>query len=1073
MAEPSDMLATKRNWKIISVCAMAGGCAISLAAMVWLCASSLLSAWASAAAAPAAAAPASGSQTILFNRDIRPILSENCFACHGPDHNKRKADLRLDIQTGGAFVEHKGHLPIVAGNTAKSELYRRLVTDDSDDVMPPKTSQKHVTPKQIDLIKRWIEHGAAWQPQWAFIPPQRPPLPQVKNVAWCRNPIDRFILARLEAESLKPSPEADKPRLIRRLYLDLIGLPPTIQQVDAFVNDPSKDAYEKVIDELLSNPHYGERMALDWLDAARYADTHGYHIDSGRDMTRWREWVIDSFNHDLPYDQFTIQQLAGDLVPNATDDTRIASGFCRNNMVNFEGGAIPEEYHTAYIIDRTNTMSTIWLGMTMGCCQCHDHKFDPVTQKEYYQLYSFFNNVPENGLDGQKGNAVPYIRTPTSEQKRKLDDLAAKIKRAEEELAAPSSEADAEQAEWEKQAIPAEAKLDWTSLQPSKLKSTSGAALTADADKSILVAGTNPENDTYTITAAISLAKPTAIRVEAMPEDHLNGKGPGRSSNGNFVLTDVRVRFTAAAGGTMKPVKLKGASADFSQDKFPVTGLLSAKGKKSGWAIYPEVGKPHEAIFQFDRPLAGARGVLEITLEFKSRFGQHQMGHFRLSTTNAKDPLGSQGLPKNIHQILALGSDRRSEAQRAELRTYFRAQVSETLKPLAKQLAALRTDEQEAEAGVRTTMVMAEMATPRPTFVLMRGQYDKPGDKVEPGVPASLPPMPAGAPRNRLGLAEWLVAPNHPLTARVAVNRYWQTFFGTGIVKTAEDFGSQGEEPSHPELLDWLACEFMNPTNPTIPKWDTKAIIRLIVTSATYRQSSAVTPELFARDPENRLLARGARFRLPAEFVRDQALAISSLLNDEIGGRSVEPYQPQGLWSELMSRADGAKWTAQVYKQDHGKDLYRRTMYTFWKRTCPPPSLSTFDAPDREVCTVRRSRTNTPLQALVLMNDPTYVEASRKLAERMMTEGGNTDESKIVFAFKLATARVPSRTEIAVLKRIHEQQIAVFQKDTEAAQKLLKVGESPENESLNVSELAAWTSVASVVLNLDETITKG
>jgi hypothetical protein len=1014
-------------------------------------------------------------QKIQFNHDIRPILSENCFACHGPDSAHRKAGLRLDMENGGAFVLHKDRIPIVPGKLDKSELFRRITAKSADDQMPPPDSGKKLTAKQIELIRGWIQQGAAWQALWSFIPPQRAELPDVKDAAWCRNPIDRFILARLEAEGLHPSPEADKATLVRRLYLDLLGLPPTPDQVDEFLKDSSPDAYGRLVDRLLANPHYGERMALGWLDAARYADTHGYHIDSGRDMTAWREWVINAFNADMPYDQFTTKQLAGDLLPHATIDDKIASGFCRNNMVNFEGGAVPEEYHAAYIIDRVDTFGTVFLGLTVRCCQCHDHKFDPISQKEFYQFYAFFNHVPENGLDGQHGNAVPFIKTPTPRQKQTLEELASAVQKTEADLLAPSAAVDAAQSEWERQLPSKEKPVAWATLEPTSMKSAGGATLTAQDDKSILVTGPNPKSDSYTLAARTDLAQITAIRIEALPDDHLNDKGPGRSENGNVVLTGVRMK-AAAGEETSKPmpVKFKAAGADFSQDGFPVSNLIEkGRGGKKGWAIVPQVGKRHEVLLQLEKPVASDSGAeLTITLDFRSQFAQHQLGHFRLSVTDASNPLGKETIPPSVRKVLAIAHDHRTEAQRDELRKYYRENVSEGLKDVKARLASLRKEQDEAEATERTTMVMEEMAKPRDTFILLRGQYDQHGDKVSPDVPKSLPPMPQGAPHNRLGLAEWLVSPTHPLTARVAVNRYWQAFFGTGIVKTPGDFGSQGEEPSHPALLDWLACEFMNPSNPKTPKWDTKAMVRLIVTSAAYRQSSAVSPELLARDPENRLVARGSRFRLPAEFIRDEALSVSGLLNPEIGGRSVSPYQPPGLWEELMSRADGAKWTAQVYVQDHGADLYRRTMYTFWKRTSPPPSLTTFDAPDRETCIVRRSITNTPLQALVLMNDPTYVEASRKLAERMMTEAADNVDARIAFAIRLAMAREPHPEEVAVLKKIYTAQLEVYQHDPDAADKLLKVGESPRNQKLDAPELAAWTTVASVILNLDETITR-
>jgi hypothetical protein len=998
-------------------------------------------------AEPPAAAP------IDFDRQIRPILSENCFACHGPDDKQRKAKLRLDVRDGAVKSP-----TIVPGKAAESELFQRVTAADPKQHMPPAKSGKRLTSQQIDLLRQWIDDGAKWSIHWAFRPPERPALPVVADKDWPRSPIDYFIAARLQQEGLRPSAEADKVTLIRRLYLDLTGLPAPPAAVDAFLADDRPQAYERLVDRLLASPRYGERMALDWLDAARFADTHGYHIDSGRDMGRWREWVIDAFNNNKPFDRFTIEQLAGDLLPNATLAQRIASGFNRNHMINFEGGAIPEEYHTAYIVDRVNTTGTVWLGLTIGCAQCHDHKFDPITQKEYYQLFAFFHNVPENGLDGSRGNAAPVLKVPTLPQQKRLDELAAGIKQLEQRLAGPMPELAAAQAAWEKTAA-TDKPVAWTPLEPTDLKSRGGATLTRLADQSIRAGGANPATETYTIVAPAALPTVTALRLEILPDEGLVAKGPGRSVNGNIVLTNVQV-------SGVQPVKLKNASADFSQQDFPVAHAID-DNPHSGWAIFPEIGKAHGAVFELAQPMPlGRQALLTVTLDFQSQFPQHQPGRFRLSVTDAPKPHGADAMPAAIRTILVVEPARRTDAQRTELQKYYRTHFAPLVKQLNDQLARLRKTYAEAEAKVPTTMVMQEMPQPRDTFLLIRGQYDKHGAKVTVGVPASLPPLPAGSPGNRLGLARWLVDPAQPLTARVIVNRYWQMYFGTGLVKTAEDFGVQGEYPSHSELLDWLATEFVR------TGWDIKAMQRLIVTSATYRQASAVTAERLAKDPENRLLARAPRLRLPAEFIRDQALAISGLLNGAIGGSSVSPYQPPGLWEELASRADGANWTAQTYAQSHGKDLYRRTMYTFWKRTSPPPTLAAFDAPDREVCTVRRARTNTPLQALILMNDPTYVETSRKLAERLMTQATSVEE-RITLAFRLATGRRPTTEELAVLRKIFEAQLAVYRKEGKAALKLLEVGESKRNEKLDQAELAAWAMVASVILNLDETVTRG
>jgi len=1000
-----------------------------------------------------AAGTAVAESKVDFDRDVRPILADNCFACHGPDDKARKADLRLDKPDGIKSV-------VDSKNPAESELVRRVTTTDKEDRMPPAKTGKTLTAAQVETLKSWVVQGAEYRGHWAFIAPKRPALPAAGE-GWAKNAIDHFIAQRLTKELLKPSPEADRATLIRRVTFDLTGLPPTPMEVDDFVNDQSPDAYRKVVERLLDSIRYGERMALDWMDAARYADTNGYHIDNGRDMTKWREWVIDAFHRNKHFDEFTIEQLAGDLLPNPTLAQKVASGFNRNHMINFEGGAIPEEYLNAYIVDRVNTTSTVWMGLTLGCCQCHDHKFDPFTQKEFYRLYAFFNNIPERGLDGNKGNAMPFIKVPTPEQEKRVAALRSEIDALAKKLAGPLPEVDAAQAAWEKE--PGTAKTEWKALELTKLRSKGGATFTNDKDGSTVVGGPVAATEVYTFTFRTELPRLTAFRIEALPDDQLEAKGPGRSSNGNFVLTGIRISLGEGKDSTA--LKIKSASADFFQKEgaFDVRSLLQKGGP--GWAILPETGKPHFAIFELAEPLVAAGKDVTVQLQFNSIFAGHQFGRFRASATDSAAPHEAAGMPASIATILKLDPEKRSDSQKNDLRTYYRNAISSETRKLNNQLGDLRKRLADEEKSVPDAMVMEEMPKPRDTFILVRGAYDKHGEKVSAGTPGTLPALKVGTP-NRLDLAKWLISPEHPLTARVTVNRYWQMFFGTGLVKTAEDFGTQGEYPSHSELLDWLAVEFRE------SGWDVRKLVTLIVTSATYRQSSVITKELHAKDPENRLLARGPRFRLQAEFIRDQALAVSGLLNGEIGGKSVSPYQPPGLWEELMSRADGANWTAQTYTQSHGKDLYRRTMYTFWKRTCPPPSLATLDAPDREVCVVRRSRTNTPLQALVLMNDPTYVEASRKLAERMMKEGGATDEQRIAFAFKLATARTPREKEVAVLKRVFEAQRERFDKDKAAAEKLLKVGESPRDEKLDVVELAAWAMAANAIMNLDEVVTR-
>ncbi|MDB5339170.1 MAG: Protein of unknown function (DUF1553)/Protein of unknown function (DUF1549)/Planctomycete [Planctomycetaceae bacterium] len=1015
----------------------------------------------------AAAEPA----PVDFNRTIRPILSSICFKCHGPDHEERKGGLRLDLRDSALQKLESGNRAIVPGKPDESELVRRILSTDDSERMPPPKSQHQLTEKDKTALRQWVAQGAEYRQHWSFQKVQRPALPPVEETAWAKNAIDRFVLARLESAGLKPSPEADRTTLIRRVTLDLTGLPPTLQEVDEFLADQRPDAYERVVDRLLSTSQYAERMTVDWLDAARFADTNGYHIDNGRDMSRWREWVIAAFADNKPYDQFTVEQLAGDLLPNATLSQKIASGFNRNHMINFEGGAIPEEYHMAYIVDRVNTTGTVFMGLTVGCAQCHDHKYDALTQKEYYQLYAFFYNVPENGLDGRTGNAVPLVKAPTAEQQKRIDELQKQAEALEQRLASPQPQIDAAQQQWETVLGRQTAAVTWATLDPTAMASTGGATLQKDKDGSIKVTGTNPATDSYTLQVQPKLDQVTALRLEVLPDPSLKANGPGRSENGNVVLTEVRLQMASAPATVLK---FGAATADFSQDTFPIANAID-QNPKSGWAIYPEVGKPHIAILELASPLKlPLETSLTVTLDFLSQFGQHQAGRFRLSVTDAANPHGSPQLPENIRQIVALEPTARTKDQQAALRTYYRANVSPEARKWQAELTALRDQRAAIDKVVPSAMVMQEMTPARETRLLIRGQYDKKGDMVSAAVPASLPQLPKDAPANRLGLAQWLVSPEHPLMSRVTVNRYWQLVFGSGLVKTSDDFGSQGDIPSHPELLDWLAAEFMQPTDPkTAARWDVKALLRLMVTSATYRQQSSVTRDLLTKDPENRLLARGTRHRLQVEFIRDQALFVSGLLDKRVGGASVSPYQPAGLWEELMARADGKNWTAQEYLQSHGPDLYRRTMYTFWKRTCPPPSLMTFDAPDRETCIVRRARTNTPLQALVLLNDPTYVEASRKLAERILLEGGTTTESRINFAFRTVLSRQPKPQEISVLKNIYTRQLEKFRQNETAAQKLLKVGEAPRNEQLDVAELATWATISSVLLNLDETVTKG
>ncbi len=994
---------------------------------------------------------------IDFQHDIRPILSDVCFNCHGPDPEKRKAKLRLDTEAG-AFADLGGYHAIVPGKPSASPLYKRIVSKDPEEKMPPPKSGRQLTVAQVKLLKQWIEQGAKWQSHWAFQTPERPPTPKVKKSSWPRNPIDNFILARLEQEHMSPSPEAARLTLLRRVTLDLTGLPPTPKEVDTFLADTSTDAYEKLVDRLLQSPHYGERMAMDWLDGARYADTNGYQVDMDRQMWRWRDWVIEAFNKNQPFDQFTVEQIAGDLLPNATFEQRVATGFNRNHRINAEGGAIPEEWRVEYVIDRVDTTATVWLGLTMGCARCHDHKYDPLTQRDFYRFYAFFNSVNENGLDGGAGNAVPLLPVPSPQIQAQIADVDAKLVIAQQDVKAVELRLPALQLEWEKTA--ANHVTPWVVMDVASSVSAGGATLAKQADGSLLSIGKRPDKDTYTVVAHSDLKGITAVRLELLPDDSLPSKGPGRHENGNPVLSELHLQAAPKTNATaLTPVVLQNATADFNQQGYNVTSAIDGK-PETGWALYPEVGKAHFAVFETKEPI-GYDGGVTLTFTLDQNYGAGSLvGRFRLAVTAAARPVSAASLPDSITRILTVPSTQRDGKQKAELAAHYRTNSTE-LKAAQAQVAALVAQKSALQASIPTTMVMQELDKPRDTFMLNRGEYDKPGEKVSAAVPVSLTPLPKDAPPNRLGLARWLVDPANPLTARVAVNRYWQGYFGTGLVKTAENLGSQGERPSHPELLDWLATEFVR------TGWNVKAMQKLIVTSATYRQASKVTKPLLEKDPGNRLLARGPRLRLPAELIRDQALAVSGLLVEKIGGPSVKPYQPAGLWEELSYNPN-----SRGYIVDEGENLYRRSMYTFWKRTVPPPSMTTFDAPGREICAVFRSRTSTPLQALALMNDVTYVEAARALAQRMLTEGGSTTEQRIVYAFRRATARPPQPGELKIMVNAYQTRLAEFQKDKTAAQKLVEVGKSKRNEKLDLSELAAGTAVCNLILNLDEIVTK-
>jgi hypothetical protein len=975
---------------------------------------------------------------VSFNRDVRPILTDNCFFCHGFDPKNRQGGRRLD-SFEGATAERDGVRAIVPGEPGKSELWRRINADDEDVKMPPPKSHKTVTLAKKETLRRWIEQGAKYEAHWAFVAPVRAEPPSVKQESWPRNAVDRFILARLEAEKLTPSREAAKETLIRRVSLDLTGLPPTPVEVDAFLADTSPEAYEKVVDRLLHSERYGERMAVDWLDAARYADSNGYQVDRDRELWPWRDWVIRAFNANMPFDQFTIEQLAGDLLPNATIAQKIATGFHRNHMLNEEGGIIPEEFLAEYTADRVETTAAVWLGQTLNCSRCHDHKFDPFTQRDFYGLKAFFHNVTEKGI-GNYGapiriNAPPFLRLPTDEQTTKLASLETDLATTKQQLATATAEAKSGADEWSRRLATTEVK--WTAAEFVKVEAGK-ALLDVRGD----VARIEPPNPGAGFTANCNLRLPagrvTALKIECA---HAGMIGAAR-------WLDVRMLAGEQA------LKLRAVESGDSMSKTELTKTLDGS-PQTFTTVTPREDKPIAGVFELAEPIA-SEAPIELRVIMDAGFGSGPM-LWRIFATSSDAELLA---PSAIVTLAKKDSTARSAAEQKQLADFY-AQQNPAWRAIDDRVVALTQQKDALERDVWTTLVMEEMPEPRPTFVLMRGAYDKPGERVIAATPAVLPPLDEGQPLNRLGLARWLVSSRNPLTARVTVNRLWQQVFGTGLVRTSEDFGSQGEFPSHPELFDWLATEFVR------TGWDVKAMMKLLVMSATYRQDSRLTPALRERDPDNRLLARGPRFRLTGEFIRDQTLAASGLLVEKIGGPSVKPYHPAGIYEQLTAGS-----STNSYVAGKGDDLHRRSLYTYWKRSVPHPALLMFGTPFRETCTLRRPRTNTPLQALNLMNDPTYVEAARFLAQRMMREGGDTPETRLTHGFRLVLARAPRPAELAVLRASYERSLADFGKDTEAAKSLLSVGDTPADATLNPAQLAAFASVASTLLNLDETVTK-
>ena len=1045
-------------------------------------------------------------QKVSFEKQVQPILSNHCWNCHGLDEETRAGGLRLDLQASATGKGESGLIAIVPGDPGRSELIARIESHDTDIQMPPASTKKPLSEEQKQILRQWISEGAEFSVHWAFETPERPPVPNVKDSKWVLNPVDSFVLRRLEKESLLPNEEAAPEVWLRRVTLDLTGLPPSLEELNAFEaalqTSPKETVYAAVADRLLKSPRYGETMTMHWLDAARYADTNGYNNDETRTMWPWRDWVINAFATGMPYDQFLIEQLAGDLLPNATISQKVATGFNRNHVLTTEGGIIEEEYHVEYVADRVHTTSTVFLALSMQCARCHDHKYDPISQRDYYQFASFFNNVPDKVVSyNQARMAEPLLKVPSPEQTAGLAKIEHRTQEIDALLKARFNEIDAPLAGWEK------------TLRPEQIAKAGPLGLHAHVSFNLAAgseAAANAVQDAVT-NVALGQIVGSAERVEGRAGQALRLDGNNYAKlgqTGNFERDD---KFTSAAwiqlasneastvlsmideanayrgydviiesgkvaahfvhqwpGNAFKVVTKNGMTLN---EWHHVAVSYDGSGRADGVKIYVD-GVSQEFTKETDNQLTGTLktdkpfhiGRRQSSASFEGLVDDVQIYAAELSPEAVASLAKGESFGE-LAKILSTPAGDRTEAETLQLRKYFVMHVDPVAGELRQELAALPKEREEIEKAIPATMIMSEPAEPRPAFILKRGQYDQRGEQVESEFPQALSTALGKAPaqstgnRTRLDLARWLTDPRHPLTARVAVNRWWEMLFGTGLVETSEDFGVQGAFPSHPELLDWLATELI------AQKWDQRAILKQLVLSATYRQSSRVTPEQLERDPRNILLTRGPRYRLSAETVRDAALYVSGLFSEHIGGPSVKPYQPEGLWEEVsVERRD-------KYVPDLGDGLYRRSMYTFWKRTCPPPSMSTFDAPDREFCLVRRARTNTPLQALVLMNDPTYIEAARKLAEQCLL-AAETDSDRVRYAFRRVLSRYPEASELNAVLHVIQEAAAEFAANSEAANELLSVGNSPRDPALDSRQLASWTTAMSVLLNLDETISK-
>ncbi|MCA9064050.1 MAG: PSD1 domain-containing protein [Planctomycetaceae bacterium] len=1012
---------------------------------------------------------------ISFATEIRPILSDKCFKCHGPDENKREAGLRLDDEASVKQMLESGSTAVVPGNLEASTLIQRIHSTDPDLRMPPHDADKQLTAAEIELLTKWVQAGASWELHWAFDTVRRPALPAPADGQVVHNDIDRFIQARLSTAGLRQNAEADRITLIRRVTFDLTGLPPTVEEVDAFLKDASPNAYEAVVDRLLKSPRFGEHMARFWLDAARYGDTHGLHLDNYREMWAYRDWVINAFNNNLSFRQFTIEQLAGDLLPNATDDQVIASGFNRCHVTTSEGGSISEEVEMRNTVERVLGTGTVFMGLTLDCSRCHNHKFDPITVKDFYSLYGYFNSIDGGPLDGNRKDHAPVIKVLTSEQKQQVAALQQQVQQLRQEIRTLVTSVKYMEPE-----IPTEPMLS----EPTEFVWIDDA----------LPAGANAQGNTpwsfVKAPAPVFSGETSHTRTATGLSQHFfeAAKQPLRIGEGDVLFCyvyldpknppkEIMLQWNDGTwnhrsywGGNLIEWGDENSPSRLRRGDLPATGewvRLEVPASEVGLAAGTEV--TGWAFTQFDGTVHWDKAGIV------SRASQQPVYDSFALWLRDQQKAGGTTLPESTRVLVTKPADQRgAEEQQALLEYFVEHAYTETRGPIADLAARIASAEQQVQ-GIRdsaaTTLVYRELSTPKPSFVLNRGEYDQPREQVERGVPAVLPPLPEGAPNNRLGLALWLTDRSHPLTSRVTVNRFWQQMFGVGLVKTSEDFGSQGEPPSHPLLLDWLSAEFMEPQLPGANHpWDVRHLLRLMVTSASYRQSSLVTPLALERDPNNRLLSRGPRFRLDAEMLRDQALAVSGLLVDRIGGPSVKPPQPDGLWFAVGYSGSN---TVRFKKDDGHEKVHRRTLYTFIKRTSPPPQMSTFDAPSRESCTVRRERTNSPMQALLMMNDPQYVECARALAEKTMQQSTlSTDEERVSWMMRQVVLRHPRPDETAGLLDDYAAYLQEFQQQPDEAARLVAIGEVPPHADLSKEQLASWTLVANSLLNLDEVINK-